>query len=112
MAENLNDYSKEELIQIIIDYRDGYKAESYNFLRLKLKETIDEFSKHKIDVTSDDGSKIFDNYIKFSKEIKKMTDAIEEMASQIDPTIKQRLREEEEQAQEFSPEWVASQGDD
>ena len=112
MVDDLNNHSKEELISIISDYRNGYKAEAYNFLRLKLKETIDAFNNKKIDVASDDGSKIFENYIKFSKEIKKMTEAIEEMARQIDPTINQRLRSKQEEAADFSPEWLASQKDD
>jgi hypothetical protein len=109
MAELLEEYSKEELIEIIKDYRYGYKAEAYNFLREKLKETIDAFNNEKIDVKSDKGDKLFDNWIKFTKELKKMTDAIEEMASQLDPTIKAELRRREEQATEYSPEWLANQ---
>lgn len=109
MAEKLEEYSKEELIQIVQDYRTGHWAKSLEVIKKQKNEIEKAFSKYKIDPRSDDGDKLYDNFMKWIKQVKSLNEDIDDIASKVDPAIKQEMRDREEAAQQFSPEWVASQ---
>jgi hypothetical protein len=112
MSETLEEYSKEELIRIIQDYREGHWAKSLAVLKAKKDQIEDEFEKQEINPKSDDGDKLFDNFMKWIAKVKTLNNDIDEMSAKVDPAISLKLRREKERATEFSPEWLASQNSD
>ena len=106
-VESLEEYSKEELIAIVQDYRKGHWSKSLEVLKQKKNQIEDQFSKYKIDPRSDDGDKLFDNFMKWVKQVKVLNADIDEISAKIDPSIKEELRKRQEASNPLSPEGFA-----
>ena len=106
-VESLEEYSKEELIAIVQDYRKGHWSKSLEVLKQKKNQIEDQFKKYKIDPRSDDGDKLFDNFMKWVKQVKVLNADIDEISAKIDPSIKEELRKRQEASNPLSPEGFA-----
>ena len=67
----------------------------YTTLLQKVNETCDAFDRVKIDISAE--SKVFDNFIKFSKEIGKTMADMEKIIQMIDPTRAKEIKERQKQ---------------
>lgn len=105
------DLSKEDLLRILKGYTEGPHAKIYELGVVKLNKIAAAFMKEEIDVKSEDGDKLFDNFLKFMEKGAKISNELENIQKRIDPEVALRIRQENESAQELSVEWFSKNKD-
>jgi hypothetical protein len=99
--------SREKLIEIVKAYSEGIYADIYSVGMYQLKELAKEFKKHKIDVKSGDGDRLFANFMVYMEKSKKIADTLEEIQKKIDPVIMSKIKNELIKSRDFSPEEIS-----
>jgi uncharacterized protein (DUF885 family) len=105
---NYNELPKERLIEIITAYSEGPYADIYRVGMKQMSEIARQFEKEKIDVKSDDGDKLFSNFLAYMEKSKRIADSLEEIQKKIDPTVAAKIKSETIKPRQFSPEELAT----
>jgi hypothetical protein len=105
---NYNELPKEKLVEIITAYAEGPYADIYRVGMKQMSEIARQFEKEKIDVKSDDGDKLFHNFLAYMDKAKRIADSLEDIQKKIDPTVAAKIKSEITKARQFSPEEIAA----
>ena len=104
---NYEELPKERLIEILRSYSEGPYADIYRVGMKQMSEIAKQFEKHKIDVRSDEGDKLFANFLSYMDKAKKIADSLEDIQKKIDPTVSAKIKADLTKARPFSPEELA-----
>lgn len=104
---NYDSYTREELIEQLKMYREGPYAAMYRAGLKQLSKIAKEFEDSKIDIKSENGDKLFMNFIVFFDRGGKIADNLEDIQKKIDPVIVSKIKKQVAAAEDFSPEAIA-----
>lgn len=106
MSRTFEDFSREELVNIIRGYEEGSYAKGFSVLTDKIEEILEDFDKSKID-TKGTEDKQFSNFLSFMKVLNDLYDNLEKLKIKIDPTILEDIRKERLKPKVGTPEYFA-----